>query len=53
LIPSEDRCRLRLTLLEEELKELEDAVAVGDIVAVADALCDIQYVCQVQCLSLG
>jgi len=54
LIPSEDRCRLRLTLLEEELKELEDAVAVGDIVAVADAAVR-HSICivRVQCLSLG
>lgn len=53
LIPSEERCRLRLTLLEEELKELEDAVAVGDMVAVADALCDLQYVLSGAVLEFG
>lgn len=53
LIPSEERCRLRLTLLEEELKELEEAVGQGDIVAVADALCDLQYVLSGAVLEFG
>jgi predicted HAD superfamily Cof-like phosphohydrolase len=43
-IPSEDRCKLRVALLAEELKELEVAILEKDIVEVADALCDLQYV---------
>ena len=52
-IPSEERCRLRLSLLAEELKELEDAVSQGNIVQVADALCDIQYVLSGAVLEFG
>ena len=43
-IPSEDRCKLRVSLIAEELKELEHAIKDKDIVEVSDALCDIQYV---------
>lgn len=43
-IPSEQRCRLRVNLIAEELSELEDAIKDNDIVEIADALCDIQYV---------
>lgn len=43
-IPSKERCALRISLLAEEIKELEKAVSENDIVEVADALCDIQYV---------
>src|SRR5690606_22872524 len=43
-IPDEKRCRLRVSLIAEELKELEEAIANNDLVEVADALCDIQYV---------
>ncbi len=53
LIPSEERCRLRLSLLEEELKELEDAISEGNIIAVADALCDLQYVLSGAVLEFG
>lgn len=52
-IPSEDRCRLRIALLAEELKELESAVASRDIVGVADALCDLQYVLAGAVLEFG
>lgn len=52
-IPSEERCRLRIALLAEELKELEAAVAQRDIVAVADALCDLQYVLAGAVLEFG
>jgi predicted HAD superfamily Cof-like phosphohydrolase len=44
LIPAQSRCKLRISLLAEELKELEEAVKNNDIVEVADALCDLQYV---------
>lgn len=52
-IPSEDRCRLRIALLAEELKELEAAVQQKDIIEVADALCDLQYVLSGAILEFG
>jgi predicted HAD superfamily Cof-like phosphohydrolase len=52
-IPSEDRCRLRVALIAEELKELEVAILNKDIVEVADALCDIQYVLSGAILEFG
>ncbi|MEZ4903377.1 MAG: nucleoside triphosphate pyrophosphohydrolase family protein [Spirosomataceae bacterium] len=52
-IPSENRCNLRVALLAEELKELEEAIADKDIVAVADALADIQYVLSGAILEFG
>jgi len=52
-IPDEQRCRLRLALIAEELKELEEAIADKDIVEVADALCDIQYVLSGAVLEFG
>ena len=35
---------LRVELIQEELTELADALADGDLVEVLDALCDLQYV---------
>lgn len=52
-IPPEDRCRLRVALIAEELKELEVAIIKKDIVEVADALCDIQYVLSGAILEFG
>lgn len=52
-IPSKDRCELRVSLIQEELKELEDAIANNDLVEVADALCDIQYVLSGAILEFG
>lgn len=52
-IPAEDRCKLRVALLAEELKELEVAILEKDIVEVADALCDIQYVLSGAILEFG
>ena len=52
-IPSEGRCKLRVSLIAEELKELEEAIADKDLVAVADALCDIQYVLSGAILEFG
>jgi predicted HAD superfamily Cof-like phosphohydrolase len=52
-IPSEDRCKLRVALIAEELKELEVAILERDIVEVADALCDIQYVLSGAILEFG
>ena len=52
-IPNETRCKLRVALLAEELKELEVAILNQDIVEVADALCDIQYVLSGAILEFG
>lgn len=52
-IPDEKRCQLRVSLIAEELKELEEAIANNDIVEVADALCDIQYVLSGAVLEFG
>ena len=43
-IPSKQRCDLRVSLIDEELQELKEAIKENDIVEIADALCDIQYV---------
>lgn len=53
VIPAPERCRLRVSLLAEELSELEEAIAENDIVAVADALCDLQYVLSGAVLEFG
>lgn len=52
-IPDENRCRLRVELIAEELREFEVAIRDKDIVAVADALCDIQYVLSGAVLEFG
>jgi predicted HAD superfamily Cof-like phosphohydrolase len=52
-IPPEERCKLRISLIEEELKELEEAVKNKNIIEVADALCDIQYVLSGAILEFG
>jgi len=52
-IPSTKRCELRVELIAEELKELEEAIAANDLVEVADALCDIQYVLSGAILEFG
>lgn len=52
-IPSESRCKLRVSLIAEELKELEEAIQAKDIVEIADALCDIQYVLSGAVLEFG
>lgn len=52
-IPHENRCKLRVSLIQEELNELSEAIAENDLVAVADALCDIQYVLSGAILEFG
>lgn len=52
-IPSQDRCKLRVDLLTEEVKELQEAIEAKDIVEIADALCDIQYVLSGAVLEFG
>lgn len=53
VIPDENRCKLRVALIAEELKELEVAILEKDIVGVADALADIQYVLSGAILEFG
>lgn len=52
-IPSADRCKLRVSLIDEELRELEEAIADNDLVEIADALADIQYVLSGAILEFG
>jgi len=52
-IPVKKRCDLRISLLREELDELEAAVEDRDLVEVADALCDLQYVLSGAILEFG
>jgi predicted HAD superfamily Cof-like phosphohydrolase len=52
-IPSKERCDLRISLLAEELKELQQAVDDNNLTEVADALCDLQYVLAGAILEFG
>jgi len=52
-IPSMERCKLRVELLAEELKELQQAIDDKDMVEIADALCDLQYVLSGAILEFG
>jgi predicted HAD superfamily Cof-like phosphohydrolase len=53
VIPSVERCNLRVELIREELNELEEAIQEKDLVGIADALCDIQYVLSGAVLEFG
>lgn len=52
-LPAASRCELRVSLIAEELEELEQAIKDNDIVEIADALCDIQYVLSGAVLEFG
>lgn len=52
-IPEANRCELRVSLLAEELKELEEAIQNKDMVEIADAFCDLQYVLSGAILEFG
>lgn len=52
-IPQAARAALRVELLAEELKELQEAINKGDIIEAADALCDLQYVLSGAVLEFG
>lgn len=52
-IPDENRCKLRVDLLQEELNELKQAIEDKNIVEIADALCDLQYVLNGAILEFG
>ncbi|MCG8328945.1 MAG: nucleoside triphosphate pyrophosphohydrolase family protein [Chitinophagales bacterium] len=53
IIPSQKRCELRVSLLSEELKELQQAIEDNDLIEIADALCDLQYVLSGAILEFG
>lgn len=53
LMPAKERAALRVSLLAEELKELQQAIDDNDMVEVADALCDLQYVLSGAILEFG
>lgn len=53
VIPAPKRCELRVSLLQEELDELKQAISDGDLVEVADALSDLQYVLSGAVLEFG
>lgn len=52
-IPAKERAALRISLLQEELNELKEAIEQDDLVEVADALCDLQYVLSGAVLEFG
>lgn len=52
-IPNKERSELRISLLQEELEELREAINKGDIVEISDALCDLQYVLSGAVLEFG
>ena len=53
IIPHKDRCALRVSLIQEELNELEQAIENNSIVGIADALVDICYVLNGAVLEFG
>lgn len=52
-IPDKKRCALRISLLQEELDELKEALEDRDIIETADALADLQYVLSGAILEFG
>lgn len=50
---SSERASLRVSLLQEELNELKQAIAEDNIVEIADALADLQYVLSGAVLEFG
>ncbi len=52
-IPAEERIQLRISLLEEELKELKQAIKDNDLIETADAFADLQYVLSGAILEFG
>lgn len=41
---TQEEIRLRIKLIAEEFKELQDAIDMGDVVAIADGIADLEYV---------
>jgi len=53
IIPNEDRCNLRVKLIQEELNELEEALNKSDIIEAADACGDLMVVLCGTIIELG
>ena len=53
VIPPAKRCELRISLIQEELNELKEAIENDDLIEVADAYCDLQYVLSGAILEFG
>jgi predicted HAD superfamily Cof-like phosphohydrolase len=43
-IPSKERCNLRISLMQEELNEIKEAIENDDLIEISDGLCDLMYV---------
>lgn len=52
-IPSTERCNLRVSLMQEELNEIKEAIENNDLVEVVDGLCDLMYVLSGSILEFG
>jgi predicted HAD superfamily Cof-like phosphohydrolase len=52
-VPHQDRVELRLNLIDEEFRELKEAIANKDLVGIADAFADLQYVLSGAILEFG
>ncbi len=53
VIPSKERCLLRIALIQEELNELKEALESGDIEHAAKEAADLQYVVSGTVLEMG
>lgn len=53
VLPPAERAELRVSLIQEELDELSQAIKAGDLVEISDALCDLQYVISGAVLEFG
>jgi predicted HAD superfamily Cof-like phosphohydrolase len=53
LIPDFEQPDLRANLIEEEAKELVEAIRAGDMVETVDGICDLLYVVVGTCVSFG
>lgn len=52
-IPSDDRCKLRVNLIQEELDEFSQAIKDKDIVEIADSFADLMVVLSGSILEFG
>jgi predicted HAD superfamily Cof-like phosphohydrolase len=52
-IPSKQRCDLRISLMQEELNEIKEAIENNDFVEISDGLCDLMYVLVGSILEFG
>lgn len=52
-IPSKERCQLRVSLLQEELEEIKDAIEKEDVVEIFDGFVDLLYILVGSCLEFG